>query len=158
MRNSRTIVVLAGLALVVAMIQAFAQSTWTGQDIEVHFTAPMAFYVGDKLMAAGSYEVKQGAGDQGNTLLVRGKGKYEAYVPFTAKNLGTPLKATEVTFNKYGDKEYLNSIKMPTGGGGSDTETSFVLQIEPSAGEQAAAKAATATPHSVPATSTKKKK
>lgn len=158
MRNSRTIVVLAGLALVVAMVPAFAQSTWTGEDVEVHFTAPMAFYAGDKLMPAGGYEVKQGAGDQGNTLLVRGKGKNEAYLPFTAVNSDTPLKATEVTFNKYGDKEYLNSVKLPTGGGGSTTETSWILKIEPSAAEQAAAKATAAASHSVPATSTKKKK
>lgn len=157
MRNSRTMVVLAGLALLVAMVPAFAQSTWTGMDVEVKFTAPMAFYAGDKLLPAGTYEVKQGAGDQGNTLLIKGKGKNEAFVMFTAKNLGTPLKATEVTFNKYGDKEYLNAIKMPTGGGGSTTETSFVLQINPTAAEQAAAKAAAAAPHSVPATSTKKK-
>jgi hypothetical protein len=158
MRNSRTIVVLAGLALVVATVPAFAQSTWTGEDVEVHFTAPMPFYAGDKLMPAGSYEVKQGAGDQGNTLLVRGKGKNEAYVSFTAKNSGTPLKKTEVTFNKYGDKEYLHSVKLPTGGGGSDTATSFVLVIEATATEQAAAKAATAAEHSIPAASTKKKK
>lgn len=157
MRNSRTMIVLAGLALLVAMVPAFAQSSWIGGDVEVKFTAPMAFYAGDKLLPAGTYEVKQGAGVQGNTLLIRGKGKNETYVSFTGKNLGTPLKATEVTFNKYGDKEFLNAIKMPTGGGGSTTETSFVLQLEPSAMEQAAAKAAGATPHTVAGSSTKKK-
>lgn len=157
MRNSRTMVVLAGLALLVAMVPAFAQSAWVGGDVEVKFTVPMAFYAGDKLMPAGTYEVKQGAGEQANTLLLRGKGKNETFLPFTAINSGKPQKATEVTFNKYGDKEYLNSIKLPTGGGGSVTETSFILKIEPSAGEQAAAKAAAAASHSVAATSTKKK-
>ena len=157
MKNSRTMSVLVGLAVFAAVVPAIAQSGWVNGTVEVHFTAPMAFYAGDKLMPAGSYEVKQGSGDQGNTLLVRGKGKNEAYLPFTPVNSGNPLKATEVTFNKYGDKEYLNSIKLPTGGGGSETETSWILKIEPSAGEQAAAKAAAPAPHSVPATSTKKK-
>ena len=158
MKNLRTMSVLVGLALFVALAPTLAQSAWAGGDVEVHFTAPMPFYAGDKLMPAGSYEVKQGAGVQGNTLLLRGKGKNETYLPFTAVNSGSPLKATEVTFNKYGDKEYLNAVKLPTGGGGSETETSWILKIEPSADEQAAAKAAAPTPHSVPATSTKKKK
>ncbi len=157
MRNLRTIAVLAGLAYLVAMVPAFAQSSWVGGDVEVHFTAPMSFYAGEKLLPAGTYEVKQGAGMQGNTLLIRGKGKNEAFVSFTPKNSGTPLKATEVTFNKYGDKDFLHSVKLPTGGGGSDTATSFVLVIEPTATEQAAAKAATASEHGVPATSAKKK-
>jgi hypothetical protein len=157
MRNSRTMFVLAGLALLVAMVPAIAQSTWTGMDVEVKFTVPMAFYAGDKLLPAGTYEVKQGAGDQGNTLLIKGKGKNEALVMFTAVNSGKPLKATEVTFHKYGDKDYLGAIKLPTGGGGSTTETSYILQINPTAAEQAAAKAAAAAEHSVPATSTKKK-
>ena len=54
----------------------------------------------------------------------------------------------DVTFNKYGDKEYLNSINWP---GGADTQGSWILQINPSAGEQAAAKAAAAAKHTVPA-------
>jgi hypothetical protein len=53
----------------------------------------------------------------------------------------------DVTFNKYGDKEYLNSINWP---GTADTQSSWMLQINPSAGEQAAAKAAAATKHTVP--------
>ena len=78
MRNSRTMVVLAGLALLVAMVPAFAQSGWMGQDVEVKFKVPMAFYAGDKLLPAGEYEVKQTGGEQANTILIRGKGKNEA--------------------------------------------------------------------------------
>ena len=109
----------------------------------------MAFYAGDKLMPAGSYEVTQGAGAQANMLLLRGKGKNETYLEFKAVGTPQPLAKMDVTFNKYGDKEYLNSINWP---GGADTQGSWILQINPSAGEQAAAKAAAAAKHTVPVT------
>src|SRR5271166_4380975 len=146
MKNSRTMIVLAVLAVVVVAV-AVAQNTWNGQDIEVRFKVPMAFYAGDKLLPAG---------EQANTMVIRGKGKNEAVVSITIVNSNKPVKSTEVTFNKYGDKDYLASIITPGGGGGSVTETSWVLKVNPTASEQAAAKAAQATNHSVPATATKK--
>jgi hypothetical protein len=108
----------------------------------------MAFYAGDKLMPAGAYEVTQGAGVQANMLLLRGKGKNETYLEFTPIGSPKPLAKMDVTFNKYGDKEYLNSINYP---GNDETQSSWILQINPSAGEQAAAKAAAAAKHTVPA-------
>lgn len=155
MKNSRTMIVLAVLVAAVVAV-AVAQSGWTGQDIEVKFKVPMAFYAGDKLLPAGEYEAKQNGGEQANTMLIRGKGKNEAVVSITIVNSSKPVKSTEVTFNKYGDKDYLASIITPTGGGGSVTETSWVMKVNPTASEQAAAKAAQATNHSVPATATKK--
>ena len=63
MRNSRTMVVLAGLALLVAMVPAFAQTSgFMGYDVQVKFKAPMSFYAGDKLLPAGEYEVTQTGG------------------------------------------------------------------------------------------------
>jgi len=155
MKNSRTMIVLAVLVAAVVAV-AVAQSGGTGQDIEVKFKVPMAFYAGDKLLPAGEYEAKQTGGEQANTLLIRGKGKNEAVVSITIVNSNKPVKSTEVTFNKYGDKDYLASIITPTGGGGKETETSWVMKVNPTASEQAAAKAAQATNHSVPATATKK--
>jgi len=151
MKNVRTILVLAGLVTLVALVAsmpAAAQATWNGSSLNVKFTVPMAFYAGDKLMPAGTYEVTQGAGAQANTLLLRGKGKNETYLEFTAIGTPKPLTKMDVTFNKYGDKEYLNSINWP---GTADTQSSWILQINPSAGEQAAAKAAAASKHTVPA-------
>lgn len=148
MKNLWTIIVLAALVAMVVMMPAAAQNTWTGTSLNVKFTVPMAFYAGDKLMPAGAYEVTQGAGAQANMLLLRGKGKNETYLEFTPIGSPHPLAKMDVTFNKYGDKEYLNSINWP---GGADTQGSWILQINPSAGEQAAAKAAAAAKHTVPA-------
>jgi hypothetical protein len=147
MKKLATMLVLAGLVTLVASMPAAAQATWNGSSLNVKFTAPMAFYAGDKLMPAGSYEVTQAAGYQANTLLIRGKGRNEAYLEFTPIGTPKPLTKMDVTFNKYGDKEYLNSINWP---GTADTQSSWMLQINPSAGEQAAAKAAAATKHTVP--------
>jgi len=153
MKKLGTMLVLAGLVTLVASMPAAAQATWNGASLDVKFTVPMAFYAGDKLMPAGTYEVRQGAGSQANTLLIRGKGKNEAYVEFTAIGSPKPLTKMDVTFNKYGDKEYLNAINWP---GAADTQSSWILQINPSAGEQAAAKSAAATKHTVTGTSNKK--
>ena len=159
MRNSRTMIVLAGLVLLVAMIPAFAQTSgFMGYDVQVKFKAPMAFYAGDKLLPAGEYTVTQTGGDQANAIQIRGKGKKEAIVQVDVVNSSKPVKEAEVTFNKYGDKDYIASIITPQGGGGTVTQTSFVLKVQPSAGEQAAAKAAQSAPHSVKGTGAATKK
>lgn len=148
MKKLGTMLVFAGLVTLVASMPAAAQATWNGASLNVKFTAPMAFYVGDKLMPAGAYEVTQGAGgSNANMLLIRGKGKNEAYAEFTPISTPKPQAKMDVTFNKYGDKEYLNSILWP---GDDPTQSSWILQVNPSAGEQAAAKAAAATKHTVP--------
>lgn len=149
MKNVRTVLVLVGLMALVAAVPGWAQATFNGNSLNVKFTVPMAFYAGDKLMPAGAYEVTQGGGLQANSLVIRGKGKNEAILEFTPIGSPKPLTKMDVTFNKYGDKEYLNSINWP---GGADTQSSWILQINPSAGEQAAAKAAAASKHTVPGT------
>ncbi len=148
MKTFWTLIVLAGLVAVVSVVPAAAQATWNGARLDVKFTTSAPFYAGDKLMPPGNYQIKQGAGVQANTLLVRGKGKNEAYLEFTAHGTPKPVDKMEVTFNRYGGKEYLNSIQWP---GGADTQGSWILTISPSAGEQAAAKAAAAAKHTVPA-------
>jgi len=159
MKNTRTILVLAGFVVLVGLVAAIAQANgFMGYDLEVKFKVPMAFYAGDKLLPAGEYEVKQTGGEQANTILIRGKGKNEAVVSVEIVNSSKPVKDSEVTFNKYGDRDYIASIITPQAGGGSVTQTSFVLKVLPSAGEQAAAKAAQAANHSVKGTGAATKK
>ena len=151
MKNLRRAIVLAGLVAMVAVIPAAAQNTWNNQRLDVAFTAPKPFYVGEALMPAGSYHITQGPVGQDNILLVRAdKGNHEAQVQFDPISTPKPLTKTEVTFNKYGSNEYLNSVAF---GSPSDTQSSWILKINPSAGEQAAAKAAAAAKHTVPGAS-----
>lgn len=152
MKISRTMIVLAGLVVLVAMIPAAAQNSWNGDQLNVSFKAPMAFYAGDTKMPAGAYHITQSTGP-GVLLLKADKGKHEVILPYEAQPSPAPVKKIEVTFNKYGNDEYLNSIAF---GSISSTQGSWVLTIKPSAGEQAAAKAAAPAPHKVPAVNTPK--
>lgn len=150
MKNLCMLLVTVGLGAAVAVAPLAAQTVpFVGSSLEVRFTASMPFYVGDKLMPAGTYEIRQQPGAQSNTLLVKGKGKNEAFVEFTPVNSDRQLPKMEVTFNKYGDKEYLNSINYP---GDAENSGSWILKINPGAGEQAAAKTTAAAKHTLPGT------
>jgi hypothetical protein len=154
MKNLWTMIVLAGLVALVAAMPAVAQNSWNGDELNVSFTAPMAFYAADTKMPAGKYHIKQSVGVDSSTLLVKAdKGKHEVLVPFEAIASPKPVKNIDVTFNKYGNDEYLNSIAY---GSISSTQGSWILKIKPTAAEQAAAKAAAAAPHTVSGTNAPK--
>ena len=152
MKNFWTVLVLGGLVALVSVMPAAAQITFNGDELNVSFTAPMAFYAGDTKMPAGSYHIIEGVGP-GMLVVKADKGKQEVIVPFDAIESPKPIKNIDVSFNKYGNDEYLNSVAF---GSISTTQGSWILKIRPSAGEQAAAKAAAAATHKVPGASTKK--
>jgi len=152
MKNFWTVIVLAGLVALVAVMPAAAQNTFNGDQLNVSFKAPMEFYAGDTKMPAGSYHIIQGIGP-GMLVVKADKGKHEAILPFDAIESPKPIQNIDVSFNKYGNDEYLNSVAF---GSISNTQGSWILKIRPSAGEQAAAKAAAAASHKVSGTNTKK--
>ena len=152
MKNLWTMIVLTGLVALVAAMPVVAQNSWNGDQLNVSFKAPMAFYAGDTKMPAGAYHITQSVGP-GTLLLRADKGKHEVILQYDASPSPAPVKKVKVTFNRYGNDDYLNSIAF---GSISSTQGSWVLQIKPSAGEQAAAKAAAAAPHKVPAANTPK--
>jgi hypothetical protein len=154
MKNLWTMIVLAGLVALVAAMPAVAQNTWNGDELNVSFTAPMPFYAADTKMPAGAYHIKQNVGVDSSMLVVKAdRGKHEVLVPFEAIESPKPVKNIDVTFNKYGNDEYLNSIAY---GSISNTQGRWILKIKPTAAEQAAAKAAAATPHKVSGSNTPK--
>ena len=152
MKNCWTMIVLIGLVALVSSLPAAAQNTWNGDQLNVSFKAPMAFYAGDTKMPAGSYHITQGVGP-GMLLIKADKGKLEAILPYDAIESPKPIQNIDVSFNKYGNDEYLNTVAF---GSISNTQGSWILKIRPSAGEQAAAKAAAAATHKVSGTNAKK--
>ena len=123
-----------------------------GDRIDVSFKVPFAFNAGDTKMPAGAYHLTSGTGPE--TLLLRSvKGKHEVILQYTSVTSPKPVKSVDVTFNKYGTTDYLNSVAF---GSISNTQGSWILKINPSAGEQAAAKAASPAPHTVTDTGTPK--
>lgn len=152
MKNFWTILVLGGLVTLVSVMPAAAQNTFNGDQLNVSFKAPMEFYAGDTKMPAGSYHITQSVGP--GTLLVKAdKGKHEVILPFDAIESPKPIQNIDVSFNKYGSNEYLNSVAF---GSISNTQGSWILKIRPSAGEQSAAKAAAAATHKVTGANTPK--
>jgi hypothetical protein len=112
MKKLRMLLVLVGLVALMASIPAAAQTTYSGPSFEVKFSSKVPFYAGDKLMEPGDYTIRQGAGVQADTLLVRGKGKNEAYVQSRMSKIDGITKSDEVTFKKVGDKLYMDAVKL----------------------------------------------
>jgi hypothetical protein len=111
----------------------------------VTFDAPSAFYAGNAKIPAGSYRMTQPE-PNGNLLLIEdASGSHWAFVECVIAHSETPHAQSDVTFNKYGNLEFLSAIWVE----GRKSE----MQILPSKVEQNAAKAAAAEKHSLSAKS-----
>ena len=131
MKAVKKLIVLMGLLSVLCAIPAMAQIS-----NKVTFDAPSAFYAGDAKLPAGSYTVSvPNEGD--NFLLIEdADGSHSVFVEFAVTSSDTPHAQSTVTFNKYGETEFLSQVWVE----GQDSG----MQVLPSKAEQDAAKAAVA--------------
>ena len=129
-----------GLLLVLFAIPSMAQIT-----NRVTFDAPSAFYAGNAKMPEGSYTVSQPDIDANLLLIEDANGSHSAFVEYEVVSSNTPHAQSDVTFNKYGNVDFLSAIWVQ----GRNSE----MQILPSKVEQNAAKAAAAEKHSLSAKS-----
>jgi hypothetical protein len=131
MKAVKKLIVLMGLLSVLCAIPAMAQIS-----TRVTFDAPSAFYAGDVMLPAGSYTVSvPNEGD--NVLLIEdANASHSVFVEFAVTSSETPHTQSDVTFNKYGDTEFLSQVWVE----GQDSG----MQVLPSTAEQDAAKAAVA--------------
>jgi hypothetical protein len=109
----------------------------------VTFDAPSAFYAGNAKMPAGSYTVTQPDADDNLLLIEDANGSHSAYVEYVVGSSDTLHAQSDVTFNKYGNVDFLCAIWVQ----GRNSE----MQILPSKAEKNAAKAAAAEKHSLSA-------
>jgi len=137
----KKLIVPMGLLSVLCAIPSMAQIT-----NRVTFDAPSAFYAGNAKMPAGSYTVSQPDADSNLLLIEDDKGSHGAFVEYEVASSDTPHAQSDVTFNKYGNVEFLSAIWVQ----GRKSE----MQILPSKFEQNTAKAAAAEKHSLSAKST----
>jgi hypothetical protein len=140
MNTLKKLLVSMGLLCVLCAVPSMAQIT-NG----VKFDAPSAFYAGNAKMPAGSYTVTQPEPDDNLLLIEDAGGSHSAFVEFVIAHSETPHAQSDVTFNKYGNVEFLSAIWVD----GRKSE----MQILPSKVEQNAAKAAAAEKHSLSAKS-----
>src|ERR1700751_5213723 len=78
----------------------------------VVFTAPFPFYAGTVKLPAGSYIITE-PNDNANVALIRNssgtKGEFVNFIPTSSLN---PQKENDVTFQKYGDTGYLQTLSI----------------------------------------------
>ena len=138
MNTSKKLLVLMALLSVVYAIPTMAQIS-----TKVTFDAPSAFYAGNAKMPAGSYTATQPNIDDNLLLIEDAGGSHSVFVEFVVAPSDTPQAQTDVTFNKYGNVEFLGAIRIE----GQTSE----MQILPSKAEQNAGKSASAAKHSLSA-------
>jgi len=141
MNTSRKLLVLTALLSVMYAIPTMAQIAH-----KVTFDAPSAFYVGNAKMPAGSYTVTQPNFDDNLLLIEDADGSHSVFVEYVVAPTDTPRPQTDVTFNKYGNVDFLSAIWIQ----GRNSE----MQILPSKAEKNAAKSADAEKHSLSAKNT----
>lgn len=136
MNTLKQLIVPMGLLAVLCAIPSMAQVT-----NRITFDAPSAFYVGNAKMPAGSYAVTQPDIDSDLLLIEDTNGSHSAFVEYDIASSDSPHVQTDVTFNKYGNVEFLSAIWVQ----GRKSE----MQIVPSKVEQNTAKAAAAEKHTL---------
>ena len=97
-------------------------------------------------MPAGSYTVTQPDVNESLLLIENASGSHSVFVEYVVAPSNTPQTQTDVTFNKYGNVEFLGAIWIQ----GRNSE----MQILPSKAEQNATKSADAEKHSLSAKNT----
>ncbi len=140
MNTLKKLIVPMGLLSVLCAIPTMAQITNS-----MNFDAPSAFYAGNAKMPAGSYTVTQPNADDNLLLIEDASGSHSVFVEYVIAHSETPHAQSDITFNKYGNVEFLTAIWVD----GRKSE----MQILPSKAEQNAAKAAAAEKHSLSAKS-----
>ena len=129
-----------GLLSFLCAIPAAAQIT-----NRITFEAPSAFYAGNAKMPAGSYTVTQPDADSNLLLIEDANGSHSAFIEYEVVSSNTPHPQSDVTFNKYGNVDFLSAVWEQ----GRNSE----MQILPSKAEQNAARAAAAEKHTLSAKS-----
>jgi len=141
MNTVKKLIALMGFLSVLCAIPTMAQI-----PNKVTFDAPSAFYAGNAKMPAGSYSVTQPNADDNLLLIEDSSGSHSVFVEYVVAPSNTPHAQSDVSFNKYGNVDFLGTIWIQ----GRNSE----MQILPSKAEQNAAKAANAEKHTLSAENT----
>jgi hypothetical protein len=140
MNSLKKLTVGMGLLSVLCAIPSMAQIANS-----VMFDATSAFYAGNAKMPAGSYRVTQPNSDDNLLLIENADGSHSVFVEYEVVSADTRHTQSDVTFNKYGNVEFLSAIWVD----GRKSE----MQILPSKFEQNTAKTTAAEKHSLSAKS-----
>jgi hypothetical protein len=106
MNNVRNVLVKMGLLSLLSVMPLAAQMTDNG----VYFTAPSPFYAGNVKLPAGNYKVVQPDADV-DVLQIENRGNLGSiFVDFEPTDSAQPHRNSAVTFEKFGDTDYLDRV------------------------------------------------
>jgi hypothetical protein len=138
MMNISKLVVRMGLLSLLSVMPLAAQIA-NGVD----FTTSFPFYAGNAKMPAGSYKITQSDMDESVLQIQSTDGLHSALVEFIPTQSARPHPHSDVTFDKYGDIEYLNRIWVE----GQE----YGMKVDPTKSETKAAANANVVEHSLSA-------
>jgi hypothetical protein len=138
MKNVSKLVVRMGLLSLLSVMPLAAQIA-NGVD----FTTSFPFYAGNAKMPAGSYKITQSDMDESVLQIQSTDGLHSALVEFIPTQSARPHPHSDVTFDKYGDIEYLNRIWVE----GQE----YGMKVDPTKSETKAAANANVVEHSLSA-------
>jgi len=105
------IVATMGMLSLLSVMPLAAQVAHSIAD-SVVFTAPFPFYAGNVKLPAGSYRITE-PNENASIVLIRNiagtKGEFINFIPTTSLD---PQKENDVTFQKYGDTGYLQTLSI----------------------------------------------
>ena len=78
----------------------------------VVFTAPFPFYAGNVKLPAGSYRMTEPIEHATAVLIENVAGTKREFISFIPTSSADPQKQTDVTFQKYGDTGYLQTLSV----------------------------------------------
>jgi len=101
------IVMTMGMLLLLSVMPLAAQV-----DNSVVFTAPFAFYAGNVKLPAGSYRITEPIANAQTVLIRNIAGTKSEFINFIPTRSLDPQKETDVTFQRYGDTGYLQTLSV----------------------------------------------
>lgn len=138
MNSVGKLVVKMGLMSLLSVMPLAAQI-----DNGVNFTAPFPFYAGNTELPAGHYKVTQPDINSQLLLVQSSDDMHAAFVEFIPTQSAQGHRQSDVTFQKYGDTDYLNRVWIEG--------QNYGIKIDPSKTETEAAADVNAAQHSTSA-------
>ena len=105
------IVVTMGMLSLLSVMPLAAQVAHSAVN-RVVFTAPFPFYAGTVKLPAGSYIITERNASAEIVLIRNSAGTKGEFINFIPTSSLDPQKETDVTFQKYGDTEYLQGLSI----------------------------------------------
>jgi len=111
MHKFEKIVLTMGMLSLLSVIPLAAQVANSDVD-SVVFTAPFAFYAGNVKLPAGSYRITEPIANAQTVLIRNIAGTKSEFINFIPTRSLDPQKETDVTFQRYGDTGYLQTLSV----------------------------------------------